>query len=348
YNLNRARDSMRKQGRAILVEGYMDVIGVYAADVHEVVASCGTALTNAQVRAIHRHADSVVLNFDPDTAGETAAERAIQLLLDESLHVKVLSLGGADADAKLDPDEFVKRFGGDAYRAKVDSSPGYFHWLADRARVKFDMRSSEGKMQAFKFLLPPVQKIHDKLERAAVANDLAGYLGVDASMVLDQFKKAATERSGGVAKAPKREIPATERILLHAALASPRVHREILPALTPGILETFVTREIFEALGKVESDDPARIYAALEGRLGDDDRALLHEALAADDIGDEGMVWAQAEACLLKLQGDFRKRHLTDLKTRVKQAAREGRVTEALELNAELDRLEKEQRRPVQ
>ncbi|MEO8100646.1 MAG: DNA primase [Acidobacteriota bacterium] len=348
YNLHRARDTMRKNQRAVLVEGYMDVIGVYAADIKEAVASCGTALTNAQVRAMHRHADSVVLNFDPDTAGENAAERAIQLLLDEGLHVRVVSLSGGseEAGAKLDPDEFVKRFGGEAYRAKVDHASGYFHWMADRARVKFDMRTAEGKMAAFKFLLPAVQKVPDKLERAAVANDLAGYLGVDPSMVLDQFKKAATERSAGSPpSAPKKVVPATERILLQAMLASLRVRQEILPALTPEMLETFLTREIFEALGHVEGEDPARIYAALEGRLGDADRALLHEALAADDIGDEEMVWSQAEACLFRVQGDFRKRHLADLKARVKLAAREGRASEALELNAELDRLEKEQRR---
>src|SRR5579863_10041202 len=89
YNLHRARDGMRKQNRAVLVEGYMDVIGAYAAGVKEVVASCGTALTAPQVSAIRRHADTVVVNFDPDTAGANAAEKAIQLLLDEGLKVKV-------------------------------------------------------------------------------------------------------------------------------------------------------------------------------------------------------------------------------------------------------------------
>src|SRR6266853_955452 len=125
YNLHRARDGMRKSNRAVLVEGYMDVIGVYSAGGREVVASCGTALTNAQVRAIHRHADAVVVNFDPDDAGSNAAERAIPLLLEESLHVKVLTLGGGAAGApvmKLDPYEYVKRFGADAYRAQLDSA----------------------------------------------------------------------------------------------------------------------------------------------------------------------------------------------------------------------------------
>ena len=79
YNLHRAREAVRRSGHVVLVEGYMDVIGVYAAGVKEVVASCGTSLTNGQVRTIHRHADTVVVNFDPDTAGANATEKAIKV-----------------------------------------------------------------------------------------------------------------------------------------------------------------------------------------------------------------------------------------------------------------------------
>ncbi len=131
----------------------------------------------------------MVVNFDPDAAGANAAERAIQLLLDEGLHVRVLTL-----DDGLDPDEYVKEKGAEAYRAKLDGASGYFHWLADRARAKFDMRMAEGRMDAFKFLMPSIQKISDELERAAIANDVAGYLGVDPGLVLDRFRKAANER----------------------------------------------------------------------------------------------------------------------------------------------------------
>src|SRR5688500_4633895 len=67
YNMHRAKETVRKDSRAILVEGYMDVIGVFSAGVHNVVASCGTALTPAQVRGIKRHSDNIVVNFDPDT-----------------------------------------------------------------------------------------------------------------------------------------------------------------------------------------------------------------------------------------------------------------------------------------
>lgn len=350
YNLHRARDGMRKNNRAVLVEGYMDVIGVYAAGIREVVASCGTALTNPQVRSIHRHADSVIVNFDPDTAGENAAEKAIELLLDERLHVRVLSLGGGGDATKLDPDEYVKRFGADAYQAKLNSASTYFHWLADRARTRFDMRSTDGRVDAFRYLLPAVQKVPDKLERAAVVNDLASYLGVDPGLVLEQFKKAATERRTSTPVAKRTELPQTERILLLALLTSERARQEILPQLAPEITGNFVSHEIFDAFRHATSSDPARLFAEVEGRLSEPSKVLLHDAVAADQTGEgqeEELAWSQAQACLQRLQTDDRKRRIAEIKARVKTAVREGRAEEALSLNAmllDLERSESERR----
>ena len=349
YNLHRARNPMRKANRAVLVEGYMDVIGVYAAGIGEVVASCGTALTNAQVRAMHRHADTVVVNFDPDEAGANAAERALQILLDESLHVKVLALDGG-----LDPDEYVKQNGVDAYRAKLDAAPGYFHWLADRVRSKFDMKTSEGRVDAFKLLLPAVQRIPDKLERAAVASDLAGYLGVDPGLVLDQFKRAAIERRGDAndrrgpqmqqppAQKPRPEIPPIERILLNVLVSNVAVRAKILPRLVPELTENFASHAIFEALRLLTDGGQDVSFAVLDARLGDTAKTLLHEIVAADEIGDDEACLAQAEACLRRLNEDFRKKRNTELKVRVKNAERSGNVEEALRLMAELHSLEQE------
>jgi DNA primase len=337
YNLHRAREAMRRSNRAVLVEGYMDVIGAYAADVREVVASCGTALTNPQVRAIHRHADTVIVNFDPDDAGSNAAERAIQLLLDESLHVRVLTLDGG-----LDPDEYVKHNGAEAYRARLDAAPGYFHWLADRARAQFDMRSADGRMDAFKFLLPAVQKISDKLERAAVANDIAGYLGVDPGLVLDQFKKAATERRGALPDTPpsrpRVEIPALERILVQALVSSDETRREILPRLPQPMTAHFASREIFEALAQMGPGPLS--FGALDARLSEPGRALLHEILTADEIGDDATCLAHAEACLRRLGEDYRRRQMDEIRFRVKSAERDGNIDEVVRWTGELMRLD--------
>ena len=331
YNLHRARDTMRRASRAVLVEGYMDVIGVYAAGIKEVVASCGTALTNPQVRAIHRHADTVVVNFDPDNAGANAAEKAIQLFLDEGMHVRVLSLDGG-----LDPDEYVKQNGADAYRAKLESASGYFHWLADRARLRFD-----DKMDAFKFLVPTVQKVSDKLERAAIASDLAAYLGVEKGIVLDQFKKAAAERRPPLKKEAGPQIPGLEKILLQALLISDHVRREILPHLET---QTLAAREIFDAIRHQQDSGAPVTFSSIEGRLSSFGQGLLHDIVAADEISDEGIALEQAQACLRRLEADFRRKQIDDLRAKVKTAEREGRMKEALGIIAELERLRREMR----
>ena len=342
YNLHRAREVMRRADRAVLVEGYMDVIGAWAAGVREVVASCGTALTNPQVRAIHRHADTVIVNFDPDDAGANAAERAIQLLLDESLQVKIVTLDGG-----LDPDEYVKQNGAEAYRAKVDSAGGYFHWVADRARAKFDMRTGEGRVAAFRSLLPVVQKIPDGLSRAAVANDLAEYLHVDAAVVREEFKKAAPARRAEppVKKAAAPQVSELERILLNALISSETARVEVLPELGQTVIDALQTREIFTSLRQMADAGMPVSWNALDARLSESARGLLHQIAAADEIQDETACVDFARSCLRRLQEQNRRLEIDAVRDRVKAAAREGRTEEALHWTSELMRLESGARR---
>jgi DNA primase len=310
----------------------MDVIGVFSAGVKEVVASCGTALTEAQVRAMHRHADTVIINFDPDKAGANAAEKSIQLFVDEGMHIRILSLDGG-----LDPDEYVKQNGADAYRAKLDSAATFFHWLADRARARFDMQSSDGRMEAFKkVLMPAMQQIPDKLERAAVASDLAGYLGVEPGLILDQLKRAAAERRAPSPQAqqPAAVVPAIERMLLSALISSEEARAEMLPQLPDSITSNFATCEIFAALRHMNGGP--LVFSALEGRLTPPSRALLHHIVAADEIVEGSQALDRARACLRRLESDLQKRRIADLRAKVKAAEREGRIEEALRWMSEL------------
>ena len=182
----------------------------------------------------------------------------------------------------------------------------YFHWLADRARQKFDMRSSDGRMEAFRFLLPSVQKIGDRLERAAIANDQAGYLGVDAGLVLDQFKKAATDRRGvrGVPGRLRRSRRNPCRRSRASCYTPPsrarRCRRRSLPLLTAELIGDFATREIFETMRAIEESGSLLTFSGLDGRLSPALQTLLHSVLAADDIDNEGVSLEAARACLRK------------------------------------------------
>ena len=114
FNLDKAKEAIRKLDYAILVEGQMDCISVYAAGFHNVIASSGTAFTEIQVKLLARFSKKVVVNFDPDTAGAKAAERTLNLLVEEEFQIqdgiKVLTL-----EQGFDPDLYIRRKGRDAY-----------------------------------------------------------------------------------------------------------------------------------------------------------------------------------------------------------------------------------------
>ncbi|MCW5976995.1 MAG: DNA primase [Bryobacteraceae bacterium] len=333
YNLHRAKKSIRNSDFSILVEGYMDVIGLHAAGVVEAVASCGTALTAQQVRTARRFSDKMIVNFDPDAAGANAAERSIQMLLEEGMRIRIVEL-----EDGLDPDEYVKKRGADAYRARLKNAAGYFYWLADRARGRFDLRAAEGRVEALKFLLPAVQRLPDKLERAALAGDLASYIGVEPGLVLEQFRRAATERREQPAAPPAR-VPPVEHMLLAAVLEDGDARRQVLPRLqTIRSLEGFRTRRIFEAMFHLEASEASWDYQALEARLEGPERDLLASCALADQMNERDVSLAQAVACLNTLEARERETQLSELRARARAAEREGNEEEALRLTEELSR----------
>jgi DNA primase len=331
YNLHRAKDAVRKAECSILVEGYMDVIGVYSAGVRNVVASCGTALTNTQVRALKRHSERIVVNFDPDAAGANAAERSIQMLLDESLQVRVLQLEG-----DLDPDEYIKTSGAETYRNRLEKAPAYFHWLADRARKRFDMKTVEGRMQGFKFVAPAIQRIADRLERFAVANDVADYLGVDEKLIRDHFSKSSTTNQPAK-RGP--QVPPNERLLLNSLLASAAARDAVIPELREmSAVDEFAVKNILKALFTMHSGAAPFRFAELEGRLDEADRDLLSSVIFADEVLEEEKASEQAIACLRTLKAQNPKSEVAALRAQIKTLEREGNMEEAIRLAQELDR----------
>lgn len=333
YNLNRARKSIQEKGYSILVEGYMDVIGVSAAGVPNVVATCGTALTNHQVRCLHRHAGMLYVNFDPDKAGVNATERSIPILLEEGMNLKVLTLSDG-----LDPDEYIHRYGVEAYVQALENARGYFHWLADRAREKYDLYSPEGRVAAFQFLLPSIRKMPGRLDRLAVATDLAEYLKLEQSVVLDEFRKAAAARAA--APSPRQAavpLDPNEVILIHALLEDPAA-RLVIPAELAKleILERLRSRRILEALLRIIAAGETPGCSGLEARLDEPDRLLLHQMLFADDTLTSDYTTEHALNALRRLNAAGRKAHVDDLRRRIRELSREGKTSEAFELMRQL------------
>jgi DNA primase len=333
YNLHRAKEAVRKEDRVILVEGYMDAIGVTAAGFRNVVASCGTALTTHQVQAMKRHSQRIAVNFDPDGAGASAAERSIDVLLAEGMQMRIVELDGG-----LDPDEYCKERGAAAYQERLEGAKGYFYWLADRARAKHDMRTSEGKVAVLNFLLPKVQNINDQLERMTIANDVAGYIGVDRGMVLDHFRKAVAVRSEKTIERSMSPLRQDERMLLVALLTNAEMRADTLaPLRSLQTIETLPSRRIFQAIFALEEAGGRVSFDAVNGRLEEADQNLLAQTVLHEDgeISREEVV-----AALESMQRSERQNLRVQLKTRIGEAERAGRLDEAMRLTVELQGLE--------
>lgn len=339
YNLHRAKEGIRKEDRVVLVEGYMDVIGVYSAGVREVVASCGTALTTQQVQAMKRHSGRIVVNFDPDAAGANATEKSLQALLEEGMHVRILELEGG-----LDPDEYCKQRGADGYTTALAGAKPYFYWLADRARSRYDMRTAEGRVAAFQFLLPAIQRLTDKIERSAIAGDVAGYLGVDSGLVLENFRKAATERREKTLTAPPEPVRHDEKILLKLFLTGEEARDRLIPELKSLLaIEQFATRRIFHAVFALHETGAPFGLAELDARLEEPDKSRLAAIALADATNEEDVSLQLGIACLEKLQRETLVARITALKASIKDAERAGNLTDALRLYEDLHRFEKSQ-----
>lgn len=337
YNLNRARKAIEEAGRAVLVEGYMDAIGVYGAGVRHVVAVCGTSLTALQVRSLRRHAPEVVLNFDPDRAGAAATEKHIPVLLEEGMRVQVLELRGG-----LDPDEYIREHGAEGYLKALDGARSYFHWLADRARTRFDLRKPEGRVAAFQFLLPAIQRMPDRLDRLAVANDVAEYLHMEPDIVLDEFRKAAAERRQTVRRKSEPVPDPNEVLLLHALLHDGEARRQIVPLLGRiSVLERSASHAIFDTIRRMaEAGEPVS-YGALEARLGEAERERLARLVFADDTLAESYSTELAVSCVRKLAAAEQEAQRAALRRRIQEAERAGDAETAMRLLEELGRMER-------
>jgi DNA primase len=334
YNLHRAKEAVRKEDRVILVEGYMDAIGVTAAGFPHVVASCGTALTEPQVRAIKRHSHHIAVNFDPDAPGANAAERSIDLLLGEGMKVRIVELEG-----DLDPDEYCKAHGPDAYRDRVDHAKGYFYWLADRARARHDMRTAEGKVAVLNFLLPKVQKMGESLERMTIANEIAGYVGIEKGMVLDHFRKAAGQRQEQTIAAPKNPLRLDERMLLNALLTEPEWRPEIVTQLKQmESLNGLESRRILQAVFALEDAGSPVGFHEVNGRLEEADQTLLAQALLNDD---SAITRDEVSAALDSMRRSEQHYRHVQLKARIGELERSGKMEDALRLTMELQGLER-------
>ncbi len=297
YNFDRAKEPIRKADAVILVEGYMDTIAVARAGVGNVVASCGTSLTEMQVKLLTRFTRRVIVNYDPDTAGQAATERSLAILLEQNCEIRVLALPGGK-----DPDTFIRSEGAEAYTKLLATAPSYLDYLIGRARM-LGIVTAEEKLRAVNFLLPYVQRIPHGLLRSEWASRIAGELHVDEPVLREALRRAAAERRSEVKTQPAlvgRPGKPAERRLVQMLLEAADIRERLAEEIRAGeLLRGLETEKIIVALLQANGADSQENLAAVAQQLDDRDRRMLYE------IAFEGSTpadWNEAESCLRVLR----------------------------------------------
>jgi DNA primase len=297
YHMDGAKEAIRRQDFAILVEGYMDAIAVARAGIVNVVASCGTSLAEPQIKLLGRFTKRVIVNYDPDAAGQAATERSISLLLEQDFEVRVLALP-AIGDKKADPDLFIREKGAESYIKALKDSPPYVDYLISRAR-QMDLSTGEGKLRALNFLLPYLQKIPNRLLRSEWATRIAQQLRVDEPVLRAALSKAANERRSEVKTQPElvgKAAKPIERRLIRMLVEAEGFRREIAQRLQQGHLtEGLETEKILAALVVAGLSDQPVQATEIGALLDERDRRLFFEILF--EPAQQGS-WEEAESCL--------------------------------------------------
>ena len=348
FNLDLAKEWIKKFDYAILVEGQMDCISVFAAGFHNVIASSGTAFTELQAKLLGRFSKKVVVNFDPDTAGAKATERTLGLLVEEEFEIKVLTL-----EQGFDPDLFIRRKGKDAYQDALRHSQKYFDYLIERARTQFPIRSAEGKHKAMNYLLPHIQRVPSRIMRDELAQEIAQKLQIDSAVLRQELRHAASTRSTSAVKAPaEAQVTEAEKVLIRA-LASARqiqtneehlsmrdgAEEEFDPARqaqfvlqNEGLHRGLATESLAECL----LNAVAEVSDVLEIPATESDRRLLASILLKEE---EGLTAEILEAAVRAMRRIHLKRQLDEVQRQLKGLGPNADLRQKIALSEEARRI---------
>ncbi|MBU2644261.1 DNA primase [bacterium] len=188
YGIYEARDSIRKNRSAIVVEGYLDVIRLHEESWTEAIATCGTALTVEHIRMLKRlGAENVILLFDGDSAGISAAEKSAELFLENEIDSRVMILPDG-----LDPDDYFKTYSRDDFKMLLDQSRFDYQFIIDRTKERIDGTGIEFQKKAVAGILQIANKIKDTIKKELFISKMAADFRIERS-ILNQFAKIETD-----------------------------------------------------------------------------------------------------------------------------------------------------------
>ena len=278
FGLNLTRDEIRRQGFAILVEGFLDLIVPYQAGVRNVVASLGTALTAEQAKLVSRFARKVVVNYDGDRAGVQAAKKSIEILLAEDIEVKVLVLPD-----NADPDEFIRKFGVTEYQRRRAQAQPHIQFVIENALRDRSLHRPADKAEAVEEVLPYIRAVSSRIQKREYFDMAMDSLGIDRDNVnTSQWRRELWQAvrdnrpmrtSAAHAVAKEKKVTAAEQRLLGLMLADADLRHQVLSMLKKEDYQDLATAPLFEALLTLDREGTEIDFDALMKKTEGDEFA---------------------------------------------------------------------------
>jgi len=329
YGLDQARDAIRREGFAIVVEGYMDLAALVQNGFDNVVASLGTAFTPAQARLLSRYTTRVRVSYDGDAAGAQATARSLDMLLEQGFEVNVVELpGGAD------PDDTIRGQGAAEYGRLVRQAPEYLEFLVRRQITEHGVADARAKVAVVNAVLPHVAKLTNAIERMSWATRLADALQIEDDLVLQELRAALKTARTEVRQRPRTsddQLRDAEVRMVHLLMRSEKERRRLGESIDTTDLEATKIAPIVAAILDLTRQEQRVDASAVFERLSDTDTQLLTRIL----FRDEPQEGATVEDCLNTFQRD---RIIREERQAVRDLRRETKNEDASSDSEELDR----------
>src|SRR5882724_11433409 len=262
FGLDKSKRALIEADCAVVCEGQLDLISLFESGITNVVAPQGTAFTEAQARILKRFVNEVVLCFDADAAGQKAAERSLDALLQNDLIVRV-----AQMPVGADPDSLVRREGKEAFERRIADARDFFDYWIERETANVDLNSLSAKMEVARTLAETVSHVHDLVMRGEVISKMSARLAVSASAFAALVPKQVRKGPSEVTSDRRQQLvpPNDIALLCILALRSEEAHqflraqswREVLSQLP----STYFLERILES--DVRPNDSASLSAFL-------------------------------------------------------------------------------------
>ena len=316
FGMNYAKDNAAEQ--MILCEGYMDTIAMHAAGFGNAVATLGTAITQEHARLLSRYTKRVLINYDSDEAGQKAAYKAMALLDEVGLEVRVLKLTGAK-----DADEFIRTKGADAFREMIGQSRASFDFKMENVLARYDLNVTEGKIRAARELCGVIAEVLSAVEREIYVKKAAAALGLSEDGLAGDVNRIRAKKRKEREQKEHREVilsarnfgdrvnpdaakdpaaAAAEDVVLGLLLLYPEHRAAVVAGRVPLRAEDFFTdlgKRAFSAITDMENSDSGFLFSAMGEQFASDEMGrfvrLMREREELQNNG-EGVLASAAQA----------------------------------------------------